>query len=49
MVRIGIEAPRTTPVLREEICAAVKEENAAAARSAAELPAGPLKPGAPDV
>ena len=43
-VRIGIEAPRATPVYREEIWAAVKAENAAAARAAAELPSGPLKP-----
>jgi carbon storage regulator len=43
-VRIGIEAPKALPVYREEIWAAVKEENAAAARSAAELPPGALKP-----
>lgn len=43
-VRIGIEAPKAMPVYREEIWAAVKEENAAAANSAAELPSGPLKP-----
>jgi carbon storage regulator len=43
-VRIGIEAPKETPVYREEIWAAVKEENAAAARSAAEFPRGPLPP-----
>lgn len=43
-VRIGIEAPKATPVYREEIWAAVKEENAAAARSAGDLPSGPLKP-----
>jgi carbon storage regulator len=30
-VRIGIAAPRSVPVYREEIWAAVKEENAAAA------------------
>jgi carbon storage regulator len=46
-VRIGIEAPKAIPVYREEIWAAVKEENAAAARSGAELPRGSLKPPAP--
>jgi len=46
-VRIGIEAPRATPVYREEIWADVREENAAAAHPAAELPSGPLKPPAP--
>jgi carbon storage regulator len=46
-VRIGIEAPKATPVYREEIWAAVKEENTAAASAAAELPRGPLKPPAP--
>ncbi len=30
-VRLGIAAPRSVPVYREEIWAAVKEENAAAA------------------
>jgi carbon storage regulator len=43
-VRLGIEAPKAMPVYREEIWAAVKEENAAAARSAGELPSLPLKP-----
>ena len=46
-VRIGIDAPKATPVYREEIWAAVKEENAAAARSAADLPSGPLPPAKP--
>jgi carbon storage regulator len=46
-VRIGIDAPKATPVYREEIWAAVKEENAAAARSAADLPTGPLPPAKP--
>jgi carbon storage regulator len=30
-VRVGVEAPRSLPVYREEIWAAVKEENEAAA------------------
>jgi carbon storage regulator len=33
-VRIGIAAPRSLPVYREEIWAQVKEENAAAAKAA---------------
>ncbi len=32
-VRVGIAAPRSVPVYREEIWTAVKEENAAAAAS----------------
>jgi len=38
-VRIGIAAPKSVPVYREEIWSAVKEENAAAASSPADLPA----------
>jgi carbon storage regulator len=38
-VRIGIQAPRSVPVYREEIWKAVREENQAAAGAApAELP-----------
>lgn len=38
-VRLGIAAPKSLPVYREEIWAAVKEENqAAAASSVAEMP-----------
>lgn len=43
-VRIGIEAPKTLPVYREEIWAAVKEENARAAAADVELPRGPIVP-----
>ena len=44
-VRVGIAAPKSVPVYREEIWAAVKEENAAAAAAnvtelPADLPAG---------
>jgi carbon storage regulator len=35
-VRIGVEAPKSLPVYREEIWAAVKEENQASATAAAE-------------
>jgi len=39
-VRVGIEAPRSVPVYREEIWHAVREENQAAADAAPnELPA----------
>jgi carbon storage regulator len=38
-VRVGISAPRSVPVYREEIYAAVRDENRAAAGSeSAELP-----------
>ena len=39
-VRIGIAAPRSVPVYREEIWTAVKAENAASAASADALPEG---------
>jgi carbon storage regulator len=35
-VRIGVEAPKSLPVYREEIWAAVKEENQASAKAGAE-------------
>jgi carbon storage regulator len=41
-VRVGIEAPRSVPVYREEIWNAVREENRAAAdASPADLPTTP--------
>jgi carbon storage regulator len=44
-VRIGIEAPRSLPVYREEIWEAVREENRAAARvSPDSLPAPAVRP-----
>lgn len=41
-VRVGIEAPRSVPVYREEIWNAVREENRAAAQTPASVhpPAG---------
>lgn len=45
-VRIGIRAPRSVPVYREEIWEAVRAENAAAAKSApTKLPEPPKAPG----
>jgi carbon storage regulator len=37
-VRVGIEAPRSVPVYREEIWNAVREENRAAADAPVDLP-----------
>jgi carbon storage regulator len=43
-VRLGIDAPQSVPVYREEIWRAVRDENAAAAKADAELPEDlPLK------
>ena len=43
-VRIGIDAPKSVPVYREELWKAVKAENEAAAKSDAKLPSDlPLK------
>ena len=36
-VRVGVEAPKSIPVYREEIWTAVKEENAAAASTSADI------------
>jgi carbon storage regulator len=38
-VRVGIEAPRSVPVYREEIWNAVRDENRAAADAPIDLPA----------
>ena len=45
-VRIGIQAPRSLPVYREEIWHAVKEENRAAAAAGADALPAPARPGA---
>ena len=42
-VRVGVQAPKSVPVYREEIWAAVKEENQASARAEADKLAGPAK------
>ncbi len=49
-VRLGVDAPRSVPVYREEIWTAVRAENeaaATAATTATELPAAPPAPPAP--
>ena len=38
-VRIGVDAPKTIKVFRQEVFDAIKAENKAAAQSAVELPA----------
>jgi carbon storage regulator len=45
-VRIGIQAPRSLPVYREEIWDAVRQENAAAAKSSAGALPAPVRPAA---
>jgi len=40
-VRLGIEAPRSVSIYREELWLEIKRENEAAANAAAELPALP--------
>jgi carbon storage regulator len=45
-VRLGVNAPRSVPVYREEIWTAVRAENEAAA-SAMQLPEPPAAPAAP--
>ncbi|WP_026911635.1 carbon storage regulator CsrA [Patulibacter minatonensis] len=42
-VKIGIEAPRSVPVYREELWAAVRDENRAAAGAPATLPQVPKR------
>ena len=45
-VRVGIQAPRSLPVYREEIWDAVREENQAAARVAPDTLPTPATPAA---
>ncbi|MEV4422491.1 carbon storage regulator CsrA [Patulibacter sp. NPDC049589] len=42
-VKLGIEAPRSVPVYREELWAAVRDENRAAADAPATLPRLPKR------
>ena len=42
-VRVGIQAPRSVPVYREEIWNAVREENRAAADAPTDLPSAPSR------
>jgi carbon storage regulator len=44
-VRVGIKAPRSVPVYREEIYTAVRNENHAAADTPSELPRSPERAG----
>jgi carbon storage regulator len=43
-VRVGIQAPRSLPVYREEIWDAVREENRAASKAAADSLPTPARP-----
>ena len=45
-VRVGIEAPRSTPIYREEIWDAVRQENQAAAKVAPDVLPAPARPAA---
>ena len=45
-VRVGIQAPRSLPVYREEIWDAVREENRAAATAAPDALPSPARPAA---
>jgi carbon storage regulator len=42
-IRLGIDAPRSLPVYREELWAAVRDENRAAASAPVKLPELPAK------
>ena len=46
-VRVGIEAPGSVPVYREEIWKAVREENRVAADAVSGDPPEPARPGEP--
>lgn len=43
-IRLGIEAPRSTPVYREELWVAIRDENRAATAAPATLPSVPPRP-----
>ena len=45
-VRVGIQAPRSLPVYREEIWAAVRQENEAAAQAPPDSLPAPARPAA---
>ena len=45
-VRVGVQAPRSLPVYREEIWEAVREENRAAAAATPDALPGALRPAA---
>ena len=44
-VRVGISAPRSVPVYREEIWNAVRAENQAAAEAPTDFPSAPTREG----